>query len=214
MTDADRAAALTQVLKEWWNPPADLVATIPKGGVALQYVGHADVTRALIEIDPLWSWEPMGFTDAGQPVLVMNDAGQPVGMWGWLTVCGVRRPGYGSCLPGKNEAVKELVGDFIRNAALRFGFCGALWSKADRSEGHEKQSKAAHKKPEGKDTNDAGKANYEGLVKMYGEEEVKGALATLGISRWHELVGDTIDRVDDLLHAKKLLADDMGATQE
>jgi hypothetical protein len=110
--------------------------------------------------------------------------------------------------------VKELVGDFIRNAALRFGFCGSLWSKADRSEGQEKRSKAPEKKPEGNDTNDAGKANYEGLVKMYGEEEVKGALATLGISRWHELVGETIDKVDDLLHAKKLLSEDMGAKPE
>jgi hypothetical protein len=43
---------------------------------------------------------------------------------------------------------------------------------------------------------------------------VKGALAGLGISRWHELVGDVVDKVDDLLHAKKLLADDMGATAE
>jgi hypothetical protein len=49
---------------------------------------------------------------------------------------------------------------------------------------------------------------------MYGETEVKGALAVLGISRWHELVGDVVDKVDDLLHAKKLLADDMGAKPE
>jgi len=117
-------------------------------------------------------------------------------------------------MPGKGEAIKELIGDLCRNGALRFGVGGSLWSKADRAEGHEKPSKAPRKPKPTVDTNEAGKANYEGLVKMYGEAEVKAALATLGVKRWDELVGDMIDKVDDLLHAKKLLADDMGATQE
>jgi hypothetical protein len=44
----------------------------------------------------------------------------------------VKRPAYGSCTPGKPEAVKELIGDAIRNGAMRFGIAGGLWSKADR----------------------------------------------------------------------------------
>ena len=214
MTDAERADALLELLKEWWNPPADLIATLPKGGISLKYLGHSDTSRALTECDPFWTWEPMGVSEDGQPILQLNDQGQPVGLWAWLTVCGVRRPCYGSVMPGKGDALKELIGDAIRNGAMRFGVAGALWSKADSAGAHEKRSKAPRKKPEGNDTNEAGKANYDRLVKMYGEAEVKGALATLSVKRWDELVGETIDKVDDLLHAKKLLADDMGATAE
>jgi hypothetical protein len=221
MTDADKHGewsenhhALLELLKEWWNPPDELIATLPKGGISLKYLGHSDTSRALTECDPFWTWEPMSYTDDGQPFLTLNDQGQPVGLWAWLTVCGCRRPCYGSVMPGKGDALKELIGDCIRNGAMRFGVAGALWSKADRVEGTEKASKAPRKPKPTVDTNEAGKANYERLVKMYGEVEVKAALATLGVKRWDELVGDTIDRVDDLLHAKKLLADDMGATQE
>ena len=220
MTDASNQEwsenhhALLELLKEWWNPPEELIATLPKGGVSLKYLGHSDTSRALTECDPFWSWEPMGYTDDGQPFLTLNDQGQPVGLWAWLTVCGCRRPCYGSVMPGKGDAVKELIGDAIRNGAMRFGVAGALWSKADSAGSHEKRSKAPRKKPEGDDTNEAGKANYDGLVKMYGETEVKAALAVMRISRWHELVGDVVDKVDDLLHAKKLLADDMGAKPE
>ena len=112
---------LTDLLRDWWQPPAELIATLPKGGVSLQYLGHADTTRALIEADPCWTWEPMGRDANGQPVLERDDAGRPVGLWIWGTVCGVTRPAYGSCDAGKREAIKELIGDAIRNLALRFG---------------------------------------------------------------------------------------------
>ena len=49
MTNAERADALLELLKEWWNPPADLIATLPKGGISLKYLGHADTCRALTE---------------------------------------------------------------------------------------------------------------------------------------------------------------------
>ena len=214
MTDAERADALLELLKEWWNPPDELIATLPKGGISLKYLGHSDMSRALTECDPFWTWEPMGVSEDGQPILQLNDQGQPVGLWAWLTVCGVRRPCYGSVMPGKGDALKELIGDAIRNGAMRFGVAGALWSKADSAGSHEKRSKAPRKKPEGNDTNEVGKANYEGLVKMYGEAQVKEALAAYQIKRWDELVGDTVDKVDDPLHARKLLADDMGAKPE
>lgn len=214
MSDADRADALLELLKEWWNPPDELIATLPKGGISLKYLGHSDTSRALTECDPFWTWEPMGVSEDGQPILQLNDQGQPVGLWAWLTVCGVRRPCYGSVMPGKGDALKELIGDAIRNGAMRFGVAGALWSKADRAGSPEKRSKAHRNKPEGNDTNEAGKANYERLVAMYGEAQVKEALAAYSIKRWDELVGDTVDKVDDHLHARKLLADDMGATAE
>lgn len=214
MTDAERNAALLTLLKQWWSPPAELIATLPKGNVQLKYLGHSDTSRALTECDPAWTWEPMGYDENNQPVLTLDENGRPVGLWAWITVCGVRRPAYGSVLPGKGEAVKELIGDAIRNGAMRFGVAGGLWSKADRPEDAEKPSKAPRKKPEGKDTTEVGKANYANLVSLYGEEAVKGALAHFGIAQFKELVGDKLDQVDDSLFARKKLMDDMGATQE
>lgn len=135
MTDEntqDAATRLRRLMEEWWQPPAELIATLPKGGVQLQYLGHADTTRALIECDPEWSWVPMATDDHGLPVLDRDDKGRPVGMWIWISICGVERPAYGSCEPGDREAVKVLIGDAIRNGALRAGVGGALWSRADR----------------------------------------------------------------------------------
>lgn len=130
----DPRTTLLEVLDAWWDPPEDLVCQLPRGGTMLSYVGHADVTRALIETDPEWSWEPMATDDHGRPVLERDEQGRPVGLWAWLTVCGVRRPAYGSCKPGAPEAIKELIGDSLRNGAMRHGFCGGLWSRADRAD--------------------------------------------------------------------------------
>jgi hypothetical protein len=131
-----QVAALTALARDWWQPPAELIGTLPGrgGGPALSYLGHADTTRALIEADPYWTWIPMATDDAGLPVLDRDEQGRPVGMWIWIQVCGVERPAYGSCEPGKRDAVKELIGDAIRNGAMRFGVAGGLWSKADRGD--------------------------------------------------------------------------------
>ncbi|HEX9228128.1 MAG TPA: hypothetical protein VF885_16115 [Arthrobacter sp.] len=92
----------------------------------LDYIGHAGITVRMNEVDPWWTWEPMGLTEAGTPLL--SDGG----MWGRMTVLGVTRIGYGD--PGRNSgsnAIKETIGDFIRNAAMRFGVGTYLWSKSD-----------------------------------------------------------------------------------
>jgi hypothetical protein len=51
-------------------------------------------------------------------------------MWGYLTVHGVDRLCVGTCEPGKGDPEKELVGDLLRNGAMRFGIGTKLWSKA------------------------------------------------------------------------------------
>ena len=96
----------------------------------LDYVGHAEVTRRLLDADPLWRWEPMGFAADGQPA---RDADG--GMWIRLilhddTGVEVSRIGYGDA-QGKRgaNATKEVIGDAIRNAAMRFGVALDLWSK-------------------------------------------------------------------------------------
>ena len=95
--------------------------------VHLDYVGHAALTDRLLDTDPLWAWEPVGFAADGLPAFDRNG-----GLWIKLTVCGVTRLGYGNA-DGKSggDAVKEIIGDALRNAAMRFGAALDLWHKGD-----------------------------------------------------------------------------------
>ena len=96
--------------------------------VHLQYVGHAALTARLLDIDPGWSWEPVAFDARGLPAL--DELG---GLWIRLTIAGVTRFGYGDA-GGKRggDAIKEAIGDALRNAAMRFGCALDLWRKSDR----------------------------------------------------------------------------------
>jgi len=95
--------------------------------IHLDYVGHAALTDRLLDVDPLWQWEPEKRDENGFPVLDKDG-----GMWIKLTVCGVTRPGYGDS-GGKtgSNATKERIGDALRNAAMRFGAALDLWHKGD-----------------------------------------------------------------------------------
>lgn len=135
--------------------PAHLISPLPKGTKAqnecpaeqkvncricggwhhpkiihLDYVGHAAATHLLLDADPLWSWEPVAFDkDTGLPKFDASG-----GLWIKLTVCGVTRIGYGHANNKASDAgarEKEVIGDAIRNAAMRFGLALDLWSKAD-----------------------------------------------------------------------------------
>ena len=102
--------------------------------IHIDYVGHADVTHRLLTVDPEWTWEPVGTDERGLPALDLGADGEPVGLWILLTVAGMTRLGYGSCPSGQGDAVKVLIGDALRNAALRFGVAWDLWAKGDRSD--------------------------------------------------------------------------------
>jgi hypothetical protein len=117
-----------------------MIDTLPKGGTELRYLSHIWVRKAFQDADPDWSWEPMGYDDRGQPVLQVNDQGQPVGLWIWLNLLGTRMPGYGSVEPGKRDAVKELIGDALRNAGMRL-VGGALWVKQKPARRRRRRSK-------------------------------------------------------------------------
>ena len=95
--------------------------------VHLDYVGHAALTDRLLDVDPIWYWEPVSFNDKGLPQF--DDSG---GLWIKLTVCGMTRLGYGVA-DGKTggDAIKECIGDALRNAAMRFGAALDLWHKGD-----------------------------------------------------------------------------------
>ncbi|MEU1372023.1 hypothetical protein ABZ454_38955, partial [Streptomyces sp. NPDC005803] len=94
----------------------------------LDYVGHAGITDRLLSVDPTWDWEPLSVDANGLPFF-----DQFGGLWIKLTVCGMTRKGYGDAVGKKASptAVKEAIGDAIRNAAMRFGMALDLWSKAD-----------------------------------------------------------------------------------
>lgn len=157
-----QATDLAAVLAKWGKPDDALVGKLPRvtcadcskrscqkhqkakcvgcgayvstAHIHLDYMGHAEVTRALIEIDPLWSWEPVAWSDHGEPLVSVR--GNTARMWGRLTVLGKTLPGCGSCDAGKADVEKELIGDFLRNAAMRFGIGLSLWSKSEWEDAH------------------------------------------------------------------------------
>ena len=124
-----KTIGLEEVLNKYGVPDPKIVGKLPKGGIQLDFVGHADVTKMLIEIDAHWSWEPTAFDTDGLPAYRVENG--YAHMAGWLTIHGVRRLGIGSVAHNKQDLLKELVSDFIRNAAMRFGICLSLWTKQE-----------------------------------------------------------------------------------
>jgi hypothetical protein len=117
--------------------------------VHLDYVGHAAVTDRLLEVDPEWNWEPKaGWDDNGEPCFVRDDKGRPVRLWIDLTVLGVTRPGVGTVDTGAFDAEKQLIGDALRNAAMRFGVALDLWIKGSEEEHAAKSEPQATEDPE------------------------------------------------------------------
>lgn len=120
---------LEEVLGKYGVPDPKIIGKLPRGGTSLDFVGHADVTKMLIEICPDWTWEPVAFDNDGLPAYRVENG--MAHMAGWMTIHGVRRLGIGSVQASKPDLLKELVSDFIRNAAMRFGVCLALWTKQE-----------------------------------------------------------------------------------
>ena len=119
---------LAEILTKYAVPDPKIVGKLPKGGTSLDFVGHADITRILLEIDVTWRWVPIAW-DNGRPAIHVENG--IATMWGELTILGQSRLGVGSVRADKQELDKELVGDFLRNAAMRFGICLSLWTKQE-----------------------------------------------------------------------------------
>lgn len=126
--EQENTKELLRVLKDYAVPDPAIVGKLPKGGMQLDFVGHADITRILIEIDPHWRWVPIAW-DNGRPVIHVENG--IATMWGELQLLGQARLGVGSVRADKADLDKELVGDFLRNAAMRFGICLSLWTKQE-----------------------------------------------------------------------------------
>jgi hypothetical protein len=120
----------------------------------LKYVGHAALTDRLLDADLNWHWEPIHFKD-GLPAF--DESG---GLWIRLTVAGQTRLGYGNATDSSFKEAgarkKEVIGDALRNAAMRFGAALELWHKGelhkDETDGDEPEiikPKSADGSPEG-----------------------------------------------------------------
>lgn len=119
---------LEDILTKYAVPDPSIVGKLPRGGTSLDFVGHAEITRILIDIDVNWNWQPVSIVN-GRPAT--NEANGIATMWGYLTINGKTMMGVGSARADKPDLDKELVGDFLRNASMRFGICLSLWSKSE-----------------------------------------------------------------------------------
>lgn len=174
----------------------------------LDYVGHAELTGRLLAADPLWTWEPLAFDTDGLPKFDTNG-----GLWIRLTVAGHERLGYGDA-QGKTgpNAVKEAIGDALRNAGMRFGAALNLWSKTEMDEASaETQNLEAQPSRE-----DRLEDLYALMQKRWGHlEGLRAVKVQVGEESFHEsqvqdasgkmrLFGELIDeRIRELIQAQK-----------
>lgn len=63
--ETSQLAALAKLREPF---PPEQIGKLPKGGVMLDYVGHAALTARLLDVDPEWSWEPCALDELGLPV--------------------------------------------------------------------------------------------------------------------------------------------------
>lgn len=119
---------LGEILGAYAKPDKSIVQRIKKGSSYLDYVGHAQTTAILLQIDPEWNYT-INCDERGIPIVIERH--YTLEMWGTITLLGHTRPCVGTCDAAKGEVVKELIGDMIRNGAMRFGIALDLWAKGE-----------------------------------------------------------------------------------
>jgi hypothetical protein len=173
--------------------PKDTVGKLPKGGVMLDFVGHAAVTDRLLTVDPAWTWEPLAIDERGLPALDKEG-----NLWIRLTIDGVTRLGVGD-----GRTAKERIGDALRNAAMRFGVALSLWTKDELESGvveHREQAKPARQT--------APKPSPEPAVAEARTEQQSRRLFAL----LHEV--GLSDRDETLAYVGGLIGRELGSTKE
>lgn len=119
---------LKEVLNNYAVPDPKIVGKLPKGGIQLDFVGHADITRILIEIDPHWRLVPIAWENGRPAVNIVNDMAT---MWFEMTLLGQARLAIGTAKANSPDLDKVLYGDALRNGAMRFGIGLSLWTKQE-----------------------------------------------------------------------------------
>ncbi len=168
--------------------PEKQISQLPKGGTTLSYVGHAALTSRLLDVDPFWTWEPMALTPQGLPLF--DESG---GLWIRLTICGHTRLGYGHAAKKTGDGIKEIIGDALRNAAMRFGAALDLWHKGGDLHGDDDVEREAIQnegKPTPKEPPPGAQARFSELCKMLRgaktEAEIKEIEGTIK-AEWADL---------------------------
>jgi hypothetical protein len=182
---ADKAAELRKPF------PKSAVGKLPKAGILLDYVGHAAVTDRLLAVDPEWTWEPLALDENGLPTL--DRAGN---LWIRLTICGVTRVGVGD-----GKSAKEIVGDALRNAAMRFGVALDLWSKEELEHSDDAHADAP---PQPEKPKPAGDRRTEQQSKKLAVEMKKAGLTDReeALAYFGGLVGRTVESTTTLTKAE------------
>lgn len=175
----DNTQALSNILTKYGVPDPKIVGKLPKGNVQLDFVGHADVTKFLLETDVAWTMEPVAFDSDGLPAYRVENG--MAHMACWMTVLGVRRLGVGSVMHNKPDLLKELMSDAIRNCAMRFGFCLSLWTKQEWTDLDNHVSPAPVNKPVPKKA-PAPAPTTDGFISNEQRQQLQAACAKAGIA--------------------------------
>jgi len=126
--DTPNTNELRDVLNKYAVPDPKIVGKLPKGNTQLDFVGHADITRILIEIDPHWRLVPIAWENGRPAVNIVNDMAT---MWFEMTLLGQARLAIGTAKANSMDLDKVLYGDALRNGAMRFGIGLSLWTKQE-----------------------------------------------------------------------------------
>jgi hypothetical protein len=127
----DNTKELLEVLNKYAVPDPKIVGLLPKGGQQMSYVGHADITRILISVDPHWRLVPIAWENGRPACNILNDMAT---MWFELTLLGTSRLAIGTAKANAFDLDKQLYGDALRNGAMRFGISLNLWTKNEWEE--------------------------------------------------------------------------------
>lgn len=173
----------------------------------IDFVGHADVTARLLDVDPHWFWRPWSTDEVSAlPPSYRN------GLWIWLNVLGVERPGFGHAENDRQKGgdeVKVAIGDALRNAAMRFGVALDLWAKGDREWSHAAKDDGYQDPPmdptpprervqeEGRTWNGPDTAAL--LARLDAAASAAGVTYEQATARWRKANGDvSLDALDNL----------------
>ena len=126
--EASKNDPLHEVLNKYAVPDPKIVGKLPRGGQQLDFVGHADICRILITIDPHWRLVPIAWENGRPAMNIVNDMAT---MWFELTLLGTPRLAIGSAKANTPDLDKILYGDALRNGAMRFGISLSLWTKQE-----------------------------------------------------------------------------------
>ena len=178
--------ALLEVLEKYAVPDPKIVGKLPKGGAQLDFVGHADITRILIEIDPNWRLVPIAWENGRPACNIVNDMAT---MWFELTLLGTARLAIGTAKANAFDLDKQLYGDALRNGAMRFGISLNLWTKNEWEDlDHNPVSKPAGKpapRPTGSITNEPAKSSKPKTLTPLSQVQIdqfKAACTTKGVN--------------------------------